>query len=107
MREAPCQSARDARALKWEPPSHSQSLLQSRGQGLRGGLRLPCEYTKEQELKRCFGVGKRGRVCERGTGEGGGGEKKAVSKFHNIVYLVAPYMASVCLNVQLGRPALE
>ncbi len=71
MSEAPCQSAQNGGALKWGPPSHSQSLLRSRGQGLQGGLRLPREYTKERELKRCFGIGKsawkrsRGRERER------------------------------------------
>lgn len=73
MSEAPCQSAQNSGALKWGPPSHSQSLLRSRGQGLQGGLRLPREYTKERELKRCLGLG---RVYGRGTGGGRG--KKAV-----------------------------
>lgn len=73
MSDGPCQSAEDGGALKWGPPSHSQTVLRSRGQGLQGGLRLPREYTKELELKRCFGIGKRGRVCGRGTGEGRGG----------------------------------
>lgn len=107
MSEAPCQSAQNGGTLKWGPPSHSQSLLRSRGQGLQGGLRVPREYTKERELKRCFGIGKRGRVCGRGTEEGGGGEKKQSSKFRNIVYLEAPYIASAFLNVQPHCPALE
>ncbi len=103
MSEAPCQSAQNGGALKWGPPSHSQSLLRSRGQGLQGGLRLPREYTKERELKKCFGIGKSAWKRSRGRER----EKKQSSKFCNIVYLEAPYMASVFLNVQPQYPSLE